>query len=58
MIYYLDICILGNSNSGKTAFVNRLLGNNKYYNISPTIGVEFSCKEFHIDNDIVRWRLW
>lgn len=45
------ICLLGNSRSGKSTFINRLIGNNSsIVEIEPTIGVDFNCHVIEKNN--------
>ena len=45
------ICLLGNSRSGKSTYINRLIGNNSsIVEIEPTIGVDFNCHVIEKNN--------
>ena len=52
-----NICILGTNNSGKTTFVNKILGHKTDY-LTPTIGVEFSSKLVWYKHKQLRWQIW
>ena len=57
-----NICILGYSNSGKTTFVNKILGFNSD-NLSSTknknfLGVELSSNELIYKNKNFQWKIW
>jgi small GTP-binding protein len=58
-IYYdIKLIIVGDSNTGKSTFINQII-NNKYKNIyEPTIGVDFYITKKFINNNKIILNIW
>ena len=54
----LKIIIVGNSNSGKTSFVNKWIKNQFVENYKATILSEFNCKIYEKNGKIYRIQIW
>ena len=52
-----NVCILGYGNSGKTTFVDKILGSVKL-NMPTTVGVEFSSNTVYYKGKQLRWQIW
>lgn len=52
-----NVCILGFGNSGKSTFVNKILGSKRCI-ISATIGVEYNSKKVYYKGKQFRWQIW
>lgn len=52
-----NVCILGYGNSGKTTFVNKILGSERSI-ISATVGVEYNSKIVYYKSKQFRWQIW
>lgn len=55
--YCFKICLLGNSRSGKSSYVNKLLGKN-LSDIEPTIGVDFNCHVINRNNNKYKFQIY
>lgn len=57
----LKVCILGNTDVGKTCLSNKLIKNDKYvhnYLEEPTIGASFMCKTYKLNNKAYKINIW
>ena len=50
----LKLLVIGNSNSGKTQFINRFVSNKFDTNYKPTICCDFAIKILEIDGNEIR----
>ena len=50
------IVLIGDTNTGKTTFLNKLVGNNK--NAVQTLGVDVTPFDLHFNNDKIRINFW
>ncbi|CAG9327332.1 unnamed protein product [Blepharisma stoltei] len=51
-------CIIGESKSGKTSFLNKVIGNRFSASYKRTIGSDFSCKEYQIGEKLLTLQFW
>ena len=57
----LKVCILGNTDVGKTCLSNKMIKNEKYvhnYLEEPTIGASFMCKTYKLNNKAYKINIW
>ena len=54
----IKIIIVGNSNTGKTSFVNKYIYNKFAQTYSPTVGTQFSYKIVKINDKLYRVQFW
>ena len=52
------IILLGDSNVGKTSFLNKLIYNMTPNNYNPTIGVDLNVLKFEKNNDLIKLKIW
>lgn len=55
--YCFKICLLGNSRSGKSSYINKLLGKN-IIDMEPTIGVDFNCHIISRNNNKYKFQIY
>ncbi len=56
--YTYKIIVFGDSNTGKSTFLHRLISNEFNTKISKTIGVEFNSKVMYVDNVGITLQIW
>jgi len=57
--FEFKIILIGEAGVGKTSIMNKFISNEFKNSYQPTLGVEFKCKEFYIDNSIcAKLKIW
>ena len=56
--YIASVCLVGDTNTGKSTFLNYLKTDSFITHISPTIGVDFNAQLFSFNNYIIKWQIW
>lgn len=56
--YNVNICLVGDTNTGKSTFLNYLKTDSYITKLSPTIGVNFNSQLFSFDNYTIKWQIW
>ena len=54
----IKILVIGNSNAGKTQFINRFVQNRFDEEYKATIACDFSIKILEIDGNEIRLQMW
>ena len=55
--HVFKIIILGDSNVGKTAILNRF-ADETYYETIPTIGIDYKIKTLEIGDRVIKLQIW
>nr|AAT70070.1 Rab GTPase [Euplotes octocarinatus] len=56
--YLFKVLLVGNSGSGKTSIISRLVGENFNEDLSPTKGIDFRTKDYQIDLKNIKLHIW
>jgi Ras-related protein Rab-11A len=56
--YIYKIIMIGDSGSGKTNILSRLIDDKFIVNTRTTIGIDFQVQQFHVDGQIIKIQFW